>query len=183
MCYWPLRAHTSLQSILGPILLQTPSQSLLGKYVIFVIPCNSVTFYFYELTHGDYFTFHFHLQYKHTGMFALFSESVRPHSSYSFENVTSGTSPLASYKAVTPPPPLPPPTQGSFFIISTCFIYRSITYKIFFLLLQDASILYKTLKSNTFIIGLDLGYNTMGDEGAEIIAQLLQVYVKKKQTN
>ena len=104
MCYWPLRAHTSLQSILGPILLQTPSQSLLGKYVIFVIPCNSVTFYFYELTHGDYFTFHFHLQYKHTGMFALFSESVRPHSSYSFENVTSGTSPLASYKAVTPPP-------------------------------------------------------------------------------
>ena len=115
-------------------------------------------------------------------MFALFSESVRPHSSYSFENVTSGTSPLASYKAVTPPP-LPPPTQGSFFIISTCFIYRSITYKIFFLLLQDASILYKTLKSNTFIIGLDLGYNTMGDEGAEIIAQLLQVYVKKKQTN
>ena len=40
-------------------------------------------------------------------MFALFSESVRPHSSYSFENVTSGTSPLASYKAVTPPPPAP----------------------------------------------------------------------------
>ena len=31
---------------------------------------NSVTFYFYELTHGDYFTFHFHLQYKHTGTFA-----------------------------------------------------------------------------------------------------------------
>ena len=31
---------------------------------------NSVTFYFYELTHGDYFTFHFHLQHKHTGMFA-----------------------------------------------------------------------------------------------------------------
>ena len=94
------------------------------------------------------------------------------------ENVTSGTSPLASYKAVTPPPP----THGSFFIISTCFKYRSITYntKIFFFLLQDASILYKTLKSNTFIIGLDLGYNTIGDEGAEIIAQLLQVYVKKK---
>ena len=89
------------------------------------------------------------------------------------ENVTSGTSPLASYKAVTPPPP----THGSFFIISTCFKYRSITYntKIFFFLLQDASILYKTLKSNTFIIGLDLGYNTIGDEGAEIIAQLLQV--------
>ncbi|KAM7437686.1 Leucine rich repeat-containing protein 34 [Porites harrisoni] len=39
---------------------------------------------------------------------------------------------------------------------------------------EDASILYKTLKSNTFIIGLDLGYNTIGDEGAEIIAQLLQ---------
>ena len=95
------------------------------------------------------------------------------------ENVTSGTSPLASYKAETPPPP----TQGSLFIISKCFKYRSITYKIFFLLLQDASILYKTLKSNTFIIGLDLGYNTIGDEGAEIIAQLLQVYVKKKQTN
>ena len=53
----------------------------------------------------------------------------------------------------------------------------------FFFLLQDASILYETLKSNTFIIGLDLGYNTIGDEGAEIIAQLLQVYVKKKQTN
>ena len=87
------------------------------------------------------------------------------------ENVTSGTSPLASYKAETPPPP----TQGSLFIISKCFKYRSITYKIFFLLLQDASILYKTLKSNTFIIGLDLGYNTIGDEGAEIIAQLLQV--------
>ena len=52
------------------IIIQTPSQSLLGKYVIFVIPCNSVTFYFYEFTHGDYFTFHFHLQYKHTGMFA-----------------------------------------------------------------------------------------------------------------
>ena len=89
------------------------------------------------------------------------------------ENVTSGTSPLAAYKAVTPPPP----THCSFFIISTCFKYRSITYntKIFFFLLQDASILYKTLKSNTFIIGLDLGYNTIGDEGAEIIAQLLQV--------
>ena len=32
-----------------------------NNYVIFVIPCDSVTFYFYELTHGDYFTFHFHL--------------------------------------------------------------------------------------------------------------------------
>ena len=49
--------------------------------------------------------------------------------------------------------------------------------------MQDANILYKTLKSNTFIIGLDLGYNTIGDEGAKIIAQLLQVYVKKKQTH
>lgn len=40
---------------------------------------------------------------------------------------------------------------------------------------QDASILFKTLKSNTFITGLDLGYNTIGDEGAELLGQLLQV--------
>lgn len=39
---------------------------------------------------------------------------------------------------------------------------------------EDASILYKTLKSNTFIIGLDLGYNTIGDEGAKLLGQLLQ---------
>ena len=44
-----------------------------------------------------------------------------------------------------------------------------------FILPQDASILYKTLKSNTFIIGMDLGYNTIGDEGAKVLGQLLQV--------
>lgn len=41
--------------------------------------------------------------------------------------------------------------------------------------MQDASILYNTLRSNTFIIGLDLGYNTIGDDGAKLLGQLLQV--------
>lgn len=39
---------------------------------------------------------------------------------------------------------------------------------------EDASILYKTLKTNTFIIGMDLGYNIIGDEGATVLGQLLQ---------
>lgn len=39
---------------------------------------------------------------------------------------------------------------------------------------EDASILYKTLRSNTFVIGLDLGYNCIGDDGANLISQLLQ---------
>ena len=58
----------------------------------------------------------FHLQYKHSGTFAnrkheelsyfKKSENARPHSSHSLENATpsSGTSPLASYKEVTPSP-------------------------------------------------------------------------------
>lgn len=41
--------------------------------------------------------------------------------------------------------------------------------------MQDADILYKTLRSNTFVIGLDLGYNTIGDDGAKLLGQLLQV--------
>ena len=36
-------------------------------------------------------------------------------------------------------------------------------------------ILYKTLKGNTFVVGLDLGYNNIGDEGAQCICSLLQV--------
>lgn len=31
------------------------------------------------------------------------------------------------------------------------------------------------LKTNTFIIGMDLGYNIIGDEGATVLGQLLQV--------
>ena len=74
--------------------LQTPSQSLLGKYVIFAIP----TFYLcnYLILNEEHFTFH--LQYKHSGTFAnrkyeelsypQKSENVRPHSSNSIENAT-----------------------------------------------------------------------------------------------
>lgn len=39
---------------------------------------------------------------------------------------------------------------------------------------EDVEILYRTLKSNTFLTGLDLGYNNIGDKGAETIGQLLQ---------
>ncbi|KAL9969892.1 hypothetical protein ACROYT_G022164 [Oculina patagonica] len=39
---------------------------------------------------------------------------------------------------------------------------------------EDADILYNTLRSNTFVIGLDLGYNTIGDDGAKLLGQLLQ---------
>lgn len=39
---------------------------------------------------------------------------------------------------------------------------------------EDASILYQTLRANTFIIGVDLGYNTIGDDGAMILGLLLQ---------
>ena len=35
--------------------------------------------------------------------------------------------------------------------------------------------LYKTLKGNMFVVGLDLGYNMIGDEGAKILGKLLQV--------
>lgn len=45
----------------------------------------------------------------------------------------------------------------------------------FCILIKDASILYKMLKTNTFIIGMDLGYNIIGDEGATVLGQLLQV--------
>ena len=97
---------------------------------------------------------------------------MRPHSSNSIENVFSSTSPLASYKAVT----LPRPTHPGLILYNQhMFQIQEHNLQNIFFLLQDASILYKTLKSNTFIIGLDLGYNTIGDEGAEIIAQLLQV--------
>ena len=54
--------------IIDPILVT------FGQICNFCNP-NSVTFYFYELTHGEHFTFHFHLQYKHTGAFA---NSVTP---------------------------------------------------------------------------------------------------------
>ena len=40
---------------------------------------------------------------------------------------------------------------------------------------QDVDILFQTLKSNSFVIGLDLGYNNIGDTGAEILSKLLQV--------
>ena len=43
--------------------------------------------------------------------------------------------------------------------------------------MKDADILYKTLRSNTFVIGLDLGYNTIGDDGAKLLGQLLQVHL------
>ncbi|XP_032228852.1 leucine-rich repeat-containing protein 34 [Nematostella vectensis] len=39
---------------------------------------------------------------------------------------------------------------------------------------EDADILYKTLKANTFVVSLDLGYNNIGDDGAKIIGVLLQ---------
>ena len=42
-------------------------------------------------------------------------------------------------------------------------------------LFQDVEVLYKTLKSNTFVIGLDLGYNNIGDIGAAVLGDLLQV--------
>lgn len=45
---------------------------------------------------------------------------------------------------------------------------------------QDVEILYKTLKSNTFVVLLDLGYNNIGDDGAKILAQLLQVKAQQK---
>ena len=60
--------------------------------------------------------FTFHLQNKHSGTFVNRKyeelsypqklENARPHSSNSLENATpySGTSPLASYKEVTPTP-------------------------------------------------------------------------------
>lgn len=35
--------------------------------------------------------------------------------------------------------------------------------------------LYRTLNGNTFVIGLDLGYNNIGDAGGEILGKLLQV--------
>ena len=70
----------------GHVLLASPSPYLIIVYsganiiidpilVTFGQICNfhnpnSVTFYFYELTHGERFPFHFHLQYKHTGTFA-----------------------------------------------------------------------------------------------------------------
>ena len=50
MCRWPLRAPTTLQSILWPII--DPSQSLLC-ISNFCDP-NLVTFYFYELTHFSF---------------------------------------------------------------------------------------------------------------------------------
>ncbi|XP_031562259.1 leucine-rich repeat-containing protein 34-like [Actinia tenebrosa] len=39
---------------------------------------------------------------------------------------------------------------------------------------EDVDILYKTLKPNTFVVLLDLGYNNIGDKGAMILDQLLQ---------
>ncbi|KAK3718437.1 hypothetical protein QZH41_014431 [Actinostola sp. cb2023] len=39
---------------------------------------------------------------------------------------------------------------------------------------EDAELLYKTLKGNTFVVLLDLGYNSIGDDGAKILGQLLQ---------
>ena len=52
---------------------QTPSWSLLGKYVIFAIPPQSLSIYIYLphivcILYEEHFTFH--LQYKHSGTFA-----------------------------------------------------------------------------------------------------------------
>ena len=132
-CWACIIVYSGANIIIDPILVT------FGQICNFHNP-NSVTFYFYELTHGERFPFHFHLQYKHILVRLLTinkKNSLTPKIPkmcdpilVTLENVTSGTSPLASYKAVTPPPP----THGSFFIISTCFKYRSITYntKIFF---------------------------------------------------
>ena len=103
--------------------LQTPSQPLLGKYVIFRDP-KLGTLYFYELTHFlEYRTLHF----SSTVLVCLLTVNMkncltsknpkmchpilvtllkmRPHYSQSSrENATpsSGTSPVASYKEVPP---------------------------------------------------------------------------------
>ena len=64
ICRRPPRAPTPFG--LFCVKLQTPSQPLLGKYVIFAIP----TFYLcnYLILNEEHFTFH--LQYKHSGTFA-----------------------------------------------------------------------------------------------------------------
>ena len=99
MCRWPLRAPTSLQSILWPVI--EPILVTFCKICNFRDP-NLVTFYFYDgidpfcRLNEEHFTFH--LQYKHSGTFSnrkyeelsypKKSENVRPHSSNSIENAT-----------------------------------------------------------------------------------------------
>ena len=51
------------------------------------------------------------------------------------------------------------------------------THFYFFLHKQDVDVLYKTLKGNTFVVGLNLVYNVIGDEGAKYLGQLLQVNI------
>ena len=88
--------------------LQTPSQSLLGKYVIFAIPTQSLSIICIHLIdplNRSVTHFHLHLQYRHSATFANCkyeelsypqkSENVRPHSSNSIENAA----PLQSIKS------------------------------------------------------------------------------------
>ena len=116
MCRWPLRAPTPLQSILWPII--DPTLVTFGQMCNFCNP-NLVTLYLCMclILNKEHFTFH--LQYKHSGMFAncKYEElsypknqkmcdpnlgtllKMRPHDNQSSrENATpsSGTSPLAS---------------------------------------------------------------------------------------
>jgi len=39
---------------------------------------------------------------------------------------------------------------------------------------DDVEVLYRTLQSNTYVVGLDLGYNNIGDGGAALLGSLLQ---------
>ena len=39
----------------------------------------------------------------------------------------------------------------------------------------DALVLYKTLKNNMYVVGLDLRYNRISDEGAKYLADLIEV--------
>lgn len=39
---------------------------------------------------------------------------------------------------------------------------------------EDVGLLCKTLQCNTFVVGLDFGYNNITDDGAEILSKLLQ---------
>ena len=128
MCRWSLRAPTPLESILWPII--DPISVTFGQICNLCDP-NLVTFYFYEWTHFlDWMknTLLFicstkilvrlltvnmknSLTPENPKMFdpiLVTLLKMRPHySQSSLEKATSssGTTPLASYKAVSPPPP------------------------------------------------------------------------------
>ena len=132
MCRWPLRAPTPLWPIIDPILVT------LGKYVIFAIPSFTFTFYFHEFTHFFRLNETTLLSVCSKNILVLLLTvnvtnsltpknlkmcdpilvtllKMRPHYGQpSRKNSTpsSGTSPLASYKAVPPPPPPPGETQS-----------------------------------------------------------------------